>query len=42
VVCQIGVSASGWPLVQISPTECGVSKLMCDRVGPGPQGAVAP
>jgi hypothetical protein len=27
--CQVGVSASDWPLVQRSPTECGVSE--CDR-----------
>jgi len=24
--CQVEVSASGWPLVQTSPNECGVSK----------------
>jgi hypothetical protein len=31
VVCwQVEVSATGWSLVQRSPTECGVSK-MCDR-----------
>jgi len=28
VCCQVEVSASGWSLVQRSPTECGVSK--CD------------
>jgi hypothetical protein len=27
--CQVEVSASGWQLVQRSPTECGVSE--CDR-----------
>jgi hypothetical protein len=27
--CQVGVSATGWSLVQRSPTDCGVSK--CDR-----------
>ena len=27
--CQVEVSASGWSLVQRSPTECGVSE--CDR-----------
>jgi hypothetical protein len=27
--CQVEVSASGWSLVQRSPTECGVS--VCDR-----------
>jgi hypothetical protein len=26
VCCQVEVSASGWSLVQTSPTECGVSK----------------
>jgi hypothetical protein len=30
VCCQVEVSASGWSLVQRSPTECGVSKV-CDR-----------
>jgi hypothetical protein len=30
VCCQVDVSASGWSLVQRSPTECGVSKT-CDR-----------
>jgi hypothetical protein len=29
VCCQVEVSASGWSLVQGSPTECGVSE--CDR-----------
>jgi hypothetical protein len=29
VFCQVDISASGWPLVQRSPTECGVSE--CDR-----------
>jgi hypothetical protein len=29
VCCQVEVSASGWSLVQRSPTECGVSE--CDR-----------
>ena len=27
--CEVEVSASGWSLVQRSPTECGVSE--CDR-----------
>jgi hypothetical protein len=27
--CQVEVSASGWSLVQRSPTECGVSE--CER-----------
>jgi hypothetical protein len=26
VCCQVEVSATGWSLVQRSPTECGVSK----------------
>jgi hypothetical protein len=30
VCCQVEVSATGWSLVQRSPTECGVSKV-CDR-----------
>jgi hypothetical protein len=29
VCCQVEVSATGWSLVQRSPTECGVS--VCDR-----------
>jgi len=29
VCCQVEVSASGWSLVQMSPTECGVSE--CDH-----------
>jgi hypothetical protein len=29
VCCQVEVSAKGWSLVQMSPTECGVSKV-CD------------
>jgi hypothetical protein len=27
VCCQVEVSATGWSLVQRSPTECGVSKV---------------
>jgi len=27
--CRVEVSASGWSLVQSSPTDCGVSE--CDR-----------
>jgi hypothetical protein len=27
VCCQVGVSDSGWSLVQRSPTECGTSKM---------------
>jgi hypothetical protein len=30
VFFQVEVSATGWSLVQRSPTECGVSKV-CDR-----------
>jgi hypothetical protein len=30
VCCQVEVPATGWSLVQRSPTECGVSKA-CDR-----------
>jgi hypothetical protein len=30
VCCQVEVSATGWSLVQRSPTECGVS-TKCDR-----------
>ena len=30
VCCKVEVSATGWSLVQRSPTECGVSKK-CDR-----------
>jgi hypothetical protein len=45
VCCQVEVSATGWSLVQRSPTECGVSE--CDREAsimrrPEPLGAVAP
>jgi hypothetical protein len=29
VCCQVEVSATGWSLVQRSPTECGVS-INCD------------
>ena len=32
VCCQLEVSASGWSLVQRSPTECGVSE--CNREAP--------
>jgi hypothetical protein len=30
VCCQVEVSATGWSLVQRSPTDCGVSNL-CDH-----------
>jgi hypothetical protein len=33
VCCQVEVSATGWSLVQRSPTECGVSQ-MCVIVKP--------
>jgi hypothetical protein len=29
VCCQVEVSVTSWPLIQRSPTECGVSE--CDR-----------
>jgi hypothetical protein len=43
--CKVAVSASGWPLVQRSPTECGGSE--CDHESstmrrPWPIGDVAP
>jgi hypothetical protein len=47
VLCQVEVSATSCPLVQRSPTDCGVSKV-CDheastkRGGPGPYRAVEP
>jgi hypothetical protein len=47
VCCQVEVSATGWSLVQRSPTDCGVSKK-CDyetstkRGGTGPYRAVEP
>ena len=45
VCCQVEVSASGWSLVQRSPTECGVSE--CDHLSsimrrPVPTRAVVP
>jgi hypothetical protein len=46
VCCHVEVSASGWSLVQRSPTECGVclSVIATPRQwgGPGPLGALAP
>jgi hypothetical protein len=42
------VSATGWSLVQRSPTDCGVSQNVCDhetstkRGGPDPYRAVEP
>jgi hypothetical protein len=47
VCCQVEVSATGWSLVQRSPTDCGMSQ-MCNhetstkRGGPGPYKAVEP
>ena len=38
LVCQAVVSATGWSLVQRSPTECGVSIVEPQRWGPGPLG----
>jgi hypothetical protein len=40
VCCQVEVSASGWSLVQRSPTKCGVSKK-CDREGSRTEAALA-
>jgi hypothetical protein len=45
VCCQVEVSASDWPLVQRSPTDCGVSE--CDHesskiMRTSPSRAVAP
>jgi hypothetical protein len=45
VCCQVEVSATGWSLIQGSPTECGVSE--CDREAstmrrPWPAKAVKP
>jgi hypothetical protein len=47
VCCQVEVPATGWSLVQRSPTECGVSKSVWSWSlekwgGLGPQGAVEP
>jgi hypothetical protein len=44
VCCQVEASATGWALVQRSPTECVyVSSWTLDKkVGPGPLEAVAP
>jgi hypothetical protein len=30
VCCQVEVSATGWSLVQRSPTDCGVSECDCE------------
>jgi hypothetical protein len=47
VCCQVEVSATGWSLVQRSPTECGVSNWVWSWSvekwgGLSPQGAVEP
>jgi hypothetical protein len=46
VCCQVEVSATGWSLIQRSPTECGVSKVWSWSLeqwgGLGPLGAVKP
>jgi len=46
VCCQVEVSATGWSLVQRSPTDCGASLSVIYKPreweGPGPLGAVAP
>ena len=46
VVCrQVEVPATGLPLVQSSPTDCGVSECAYESSimrGPWPTGAVAP
>jgi hypothetical protein len=41
VCCQVEVSASGWSLIQRSPTECVVSKK-CDREASKTEAALAP
>ena len=43
--CQVEVSASGWSLIQRTPTKCGVSECDCGALimsRPWPIGAVAP
>jgi len=43
--CQVEVSATGWSLVQMSPTDCGASCVIYkhrDWGGTGPLGAAAP
>jgi hypothetical protein len=45
VCCQVEVSALGWPHIQGSPTECGVSDCDFEALIPGdpdPLGAVVP
>jgi hypothetical protein len=44
VGCKVEVASSCWPVVQSSPTECGVSVIVNRRLrgGPGPLAAVAP
>jgi hypothetical protein len=46
VCCQVEVSATGWSLVQRSPTGCGASFCVIEKPlewgGPAPLGAVTP
>jgi len=43
VCCQVELSATGWSLVQRSPTECSVGLSECDNEGdPGPLVPVVP
>ena len=45
VCCELEISATGRSLVQRSPTECVVperDRESSQRVGPGPQEAIAP
>jgi hypothetical protein len=41
VCCQVEVTATGWSLVQRSPTEWGCLSVIVKPGGPGPLGAVA-
>ena len=40
--CQVQASATGWPLVQSSPTECGLCLSVILKPGPAPLRAVVP
>jgi hypothetical protein len=46
VCCQVEVSATGWSLVQRSPTDCGASLCVitepCERGGHSPRWAAEP
>jgi hypothetical protein len=45
VCCEVEFSATSWSFVQRSPTDCGVSCVICNPRewgGPGPLGAFAP